>query len=74
MAVTESKRRWAHVDGRLTLCKKHVRPIHKNIGKRNWYEIVDSDVKQYREMIGIDIPCDFCDMELAEQPALVQSV
>ena len=59
-ATRGNDRRWAHVDGRLTLCAQHVKPVLRNLIAANWYEMVDSDIARWREVMGYAVPCEFC--------------
>jgi hypothetical protein len=45
------------------LCERHVDPIFRQLGRSQWYEITADTRAGVAELLGYEMPCDFCEME-----------
>jgi hypothetical protein len=67
-------RRWVSRDGRLVLCKSHVEPIVRQLGNSKWSEITPDELSGVQSVLGYEMPCDFCEMEIEAKALLSETV
>ena len=61
--------KWTSKDGSLTLCRRHVEPIWTHIPHAVWQQRHAHELAQYRNLMGHDLPCEFCQAD-AEYAAM----